>query len=230
MWLVVCWGIYLSSIVSRVAGVTKLGNVVLTGEIEPISLAFLANVFHHLGYLMASPCGCIPLCAVSYPKGHLYYYFHSLLWNYCKPFKAYNYVQTGNYLIPSVGRFNNHRAHIFTGSWSWPPVSWEVLEMWKIVPTLGIEPTYLVFQAGVLTITSPRFVDLTITYICGYLPERSVETTTLAYSSLPRFDAGIKPGLFSWWHNPASYGEMLTLKVQVTWTLPPLWAVICAWH
>ena len=47
----------------------------------------------------------------------------------------------------------------------------------------GIEPMSLAFQASVLSITQPRLPDVTTvptpTCICGSLPERSVQTTTL---------------------------------------------------
>ena len=45
----------------------------------------------------------------------------------------------------------------------------------------GIEPTYLVYRASVLTITPPRLADVTTfprpTCLFGSLPERSVQTT-----------------------------------------------------
>ena len=51
-----------------------------------------------------------------------------------------------------------------------------------IVPRAGIEPTTLAFQASMLTITPPRFPDVTTvptpTCLCSLLPERSVQTTS----------------------------------------------------
>ena len=58
-----------------------------------------------------------------------------------------------------------------------------VMKMGNMVPRGGFEPTSFEFWASVLTITSPRLLDITIlsmaTCLGGYLPERSVQTTTL---------------------------------------------------
>ena len=58
-----------------------------------------------------------------------------------------------------------------------------VMKMGNIVPTVGIEPTSLAFQASVLTITPPRFPHVTIlptpTCLCGSLLEKSAQTTTV---------------------------------------------------
>ena len=58
-----------------------------------------------------------------------------------------------------------------------------VTKMGNIVPRMGIEPTCLVFQVRVLTITPPRLPDITIlptsTRLCGSLLEMSVQTTTV---------------------------------------------------
>ena len=40
----------------------------------------------------------------------------------------------------------------------------------------------------------------------------------------------LKPGLYFWQRNTASCSKALTLKVQVTWTLASLYAVMFAWH
>ena len=48
---------------------------------------------------------------------------------------------------------------------------------------VGSEPMSLAFCTSVLTITPPRFPDVTTlsthTYLCDSLPERSVQTTSL---------------------------------------------------
>ena len=50
------------------------------------------------------------------------------------------------------------------------------MKITNIAPNTGIEPTCLVFQASVVTITSPRLHDVTtlptFIYLCGSLPER----------------------------------------------------------
>ena len=55
--------------------------------------------------------------------------------------------------------------------------------MENIVPRTGIEPTSLAFPASVLTITPPRLSDVTTvptpTNLCGFLPERLVQTTSI---------------------------------------------------
>ena len=64
----------------------------------------------------------------------------------------------------------------------------KTIEVKIVVPRTGIETTSPVFQASVLTITPPRFPDVTVlptpTCLSGSLTERSVETAT-AYCSLP---------------------------------------------
>ena len=56
-----------------------------------------------------------------------------------------------------------------------------VMKKGNIVPKAGIEPTFLVFCASVVTITPPRLPD--VTTVCmpnclrGSLPERSVQTS-----------------------------------------------------
>ena len=58
-----------------------------------------------------------------------------------------------------------------------------VMKMGNIVPRAGIEPTSHTFWASLLTITPPRFLDVTIlpmaTFKCGTLPERPVQATIL---------------------------------------------------
>ena len=58
-----------------------------------------------------------------------------------------------------------------------------VMKMGNIVHRVGIEHTYIAFQASMLTITPHRLSDITMlpvpTCLCGSLPERSVQTTTL---------------------------------------------------
>ena len=57
-----------------------------------------------------------------------------------------------------------------------------VRKMGNIVSRVGIEPTSLGFQTSVLTITPPRLSVTTLlihTCLCGSLPERLGQTTTL---------------------------------------------------
>ena len=57
-----------------------------------------------------------------------------------------------------------------------------VMKMGNIAPRAEIEPTSLAFRASVLTITPPRIPYVTTlskpAYLCGSMPERSVQTTT----------------------------------------------------
>ena len=57
------------------------------------------------------------------------------------------------------------------------------IEMENSMPRAGSQPTSLAFWASVLTITSPRHPDVSTackpTCLCSFLPERSVQTTTL---------------------------------------------------
>ena len=58
-----------------------------------------------------------------------------------------------------------------------------LMKMGNIAPRAGIEPTSLAFQVNGVTITPPRLPDVTTLpspiYLCGSLPERSVQTTTI---------------------------------------------------
>ena len=62
-----------------------------------------------------------------------------------------------------------------------------VMNIGNIAPTAGIEPISLAFQASVLTMAPPRLPDLanlpTRIFLCGSLPERSVQTTTVLYQT-----------------------------------------------
>ena len=53
--------------------------------------------------------------------------------------------------------------------------------MENIAPKAGIESTSIAFRASVLSITPPRFLDVTTlptpTCLCAFLSERSVQTT-----------------------------------------------------
>ena len=64
-------------------------------------------------------------------------------------------------------------------------------EKGNIVPTAGIEPTSLAFYASVLTITPPSLADVntlqTHTCLCGSMPDRSVQTTSLVSLELQVF-------------------------------------------
>ena len=63
-----------------------------------------------------------------------------------------------------------------------------VTKMGNIASRVVIGPTTLAFWASVLTITTPRLLDVTIVptpiCLCIFLPERSVQTTTYIYISL----------------------------------------------
>ena len=67
----------------------------------------------------------------------------------------------------------------------------EVIKMGNIAHREGIEPTFIAFQAGVLTITPPRLHDVTIlpkpTCVCGSLPERSVPITSTPLPPPPMY-------------------------------------------
>ena len=62
-----------------------------------------------------------------------------------------------------------------------------VMKMGNTAPRVGIGPTFLAFQTRVLTITPPRLpvtILPTSTWLCGSLPEMSVQTTILTKSAL----------------------------------------------
>ena len=61
-----------------------------------------------------------------------------------------------------------------------------VLKMGIIVSKVGIEPNSHVFQASVLTILPPRLPDIIIlpTCLCSFMPETSMQTTTVIINSL----------------------------------------------
>ena len=67
-------------------------------------------------------------------------------------------------------------------------IGMEVIQIGNIALRAGIESTSLAFWASVLTITPSRLPAVTTlamaVCLCGFLPERSVQTTTLAIVSL----------------------------------------------
>ena len=85
-------------------------------------------------------------------------------------------------------RFNNNTAHNLLRIMVRATSVVNVMKMRNIVPSAGIEPTSLAFQASVLTITPPRLPDVTTlptaTFLHCSLPERSGLTTTYIY--IPR--------------------------------------------
>ena len=58
-----------------------------------------------------------------------------------------------------------------------------VMKMGNNLARAGIKPTSLALWANVLTITPPRLPDVTVLPMpacpCGFLPERSVKTSTI---------------------------------------------------
>ena len=60
------------------------------------------------------------------------------------------------------------------------------MKMGNIAARVGIKPPSFAFWVRILTITPPMLPDVTIlptpTYLCGYLPKRSVQPTIIAIS------------------------------------------------
>ena len=103
-----------------VAGVMKMGNTMPRAGLKPTSLAFRASVLplHHVGSLMSQLYPWLPVYAALCLRGKCGL-LQSSPWN-CKSINAYNYIiQAVTVHIHTQGRFDNHTAHNFTGSWSW---------------------------------------------------------------------------------------------------------------
>ena len=97
------------------------------------------------------------------------------------------YIQAMALHSHTQGRFNNHTVHIIACIGSWMDMTTSVMSAMKIgntVPRVGIEPIYVAFRASVLPNTPCRLPDVTtipkLTCLCSFLPERSMQTTTMS--------------------------------------------------
>ena len=90
------------------------------------------------------------------------------------------YIQAMTVHIYTKGRFSHNTAHSLYRILVRATSVAGVMKMRYIVPRVGIKPTSLTFWTIVLTFIPPKLPDAIAlcTYICGSLPERSMQTTS----------------------------------------------------